>query len=148
LKELAGELRWDVRSFATRLRALSEEEANFRRAPGKWTRKEIVGHLIDSAFNNHQRFVRAQGTTRFEWPGYQQERWVVVHRYHERPFVDLVDLWAAANDHLAYVIEALPVEARAIPCVIGGKEATLEWWVTDYLAHLRHHLEQVFEPEP
>ncbi len=88
-----------------------------------WVRKEILGHLIDSAVNNHQRFVRAQIASPLVGPGYDQEAWVSLHRYRERPWADLVVLWAALNGHLAAVIEAVPAEKRQTPCIVGDRPA-------------------------
>jgi hypothetical protein len=107
-------------------------------------RKEILGHLIDSAANNHQRFVRGRLADRLVAPGYDQDAWVEVHAYKARPWAELLDLWAALNRHLAHVLETTPAERRATPCTIGDDpEATLEWVARDYVRHLRHHLAQI-----
>jgi hypothetical protein len=144
MNELATELRDEVERTATRLRALGEAEAARAAAPGKWTKKEILGHLIDSAANNHQRFVRAPLADPFAWPGYEQETWVAIHRYRQRPWTELIDLWVALNRHVAHVMEGVPPERLQTRCVIGGKEpVTLEWVVRDYLRHVRHHLAQI-----
>jgi hypothetical protein len=141
--QLAEELRAEVERAAGRCRNLSETDVNRDRGAGRWLKKEILGHLIDSAANNHQRFVRAQFTSPFVWPGYDQQAWVPVHHYAERPWVELVNLWLALNLHVAAVIEHVPVEKLLTPCTIGDHEpASLEWWMRDYLRHMRHHLEQ------
>ncbi len=142
--ELANALREEV-SRATRVfRGWGEAEASADRGPGKWTRKEILGHLIDSAANNHQRFVRAQLTSPFHWPGYEQEAWVSVHGYGRRGWGELVDLWAALNSHVAAVIELVPEGRLQTPCAIGeSAPQALQWWMNDYLRHLKHHVEQI-----
>jgi hypothetical protein len=140
--ELATSLRAEVEQAATRFRKLGEPAA--AGGQGKWGKKEILGHLIDSAANNHQRFVRAQLVGAFVGPGYDQEAWVPLHRYRDRPWLELVDLWVALNRHLAVVIEGVPAEKRETPCTIGDHEPlSLEWWMRDYLRHLRHHLAQL-----
>ena len=104
----------------------------------------ILGHLIDSAANNHQRFVRAQLAGSYAGPGYEQEAWVRVQQYTARPWRELVDLWAALNRHLAYAMDAVPASKISTPCIVGDDEAvTLEWLMRDYLRHLRHHLDQL-----
>ncbi len=109
-------------------------------------KKEILGHLIDSAANNHQRFVRAQFADPFVWPGYDQQAWVTLHRYRARPWSELVELWRTLNAQVASVIETVPAEKLRTRCLIGEREATpLEWWMRDYLRHLKHHLEQLDE---
>ena len=129
-----------------RLRAIAPETAAAARPPGKWSRAQVLGHLIDSAANNHQRFVRARAVDPFVWPGYDQRTWVSAHAYRDRSWTELVGLWAALNRHVARVIEATPTERLGTRCVIGDHEpATLEWWMQDYLRHLRHHLAQLLE---
>ena len=147
MKDVADDLRAEVRRATERLHGLSESAAAASRGDGKWTRKEILGHLVDSAANNHQRFVRAQFANPFVWPGYEQDAWVSVHRYGSRPWGELLDLWAGLNGHLAYVIEHLPADRLSTECRIGSETpAGLEWWVRDYVRHLRHHLGQILGP--
>ena len=144
MMDLAEALRVEVARAAERFRSLGDAEASADRGSGRWTRKEILGHLIDSAANNHQRFVRAQFVSPFVWPGYAQEAWVALQRYSERPWLELVELWVALNQHVAAVIESAPTEKLSTPCVIGDhKPESLEWWMRDYLRHLKHHLAQL-----
>ena len=145
--ELAAALRAEVDTAAVHLRTLSEMDVTRDRGAGKWIRKEILGHLIDSAANNHQRFVRAQSSDPFVWPGYAQDFWVSVHRYRQRPWAELVDLWVALNRHVAGVIEFVPPERLQTRCIIGDNEpAALEWVMRDYLRHVKHHLAQIVGP--
>jgi len=144
MRQVARELRSEIDSALVRLRALTDADVEAGPGAGTWTRKEILGHLIDSAANNHQRFVRAQAEDPFIWPGYAQDAWVAVQRYGERPWAELVELWAALNRHVAHAIESVPEAKRGTRCVIGSDDpVTLEWLMRDYLAHLRHHLAQI-----
>jgi hypothetical protein len=147
MQDVADELaRLTERAFA-RLR-LVEETAAAERGPGTWSRQEVLGHLVDSALNNHQRFVRAQLSSELVFPGYEQERWVAAQAYRDRPWERLVALWTEANRHLAHVISRIPADRRATPCRIGeGEPVTLEFVARDYVRHLRHHLDQILEPE-
>jgi hypothetical protein len=132
------------------------EAASARRpAPGKWSAREIVGHLVDSAANNHARFVRAQLEEDLVFPGYDQDRWVALQRYGEAPWHELVALWRAYNLHLARVMQAVPREVKARPrqrhnlhqiafrTVPAAEPASLDYLMRDYVDHLKHHLEQV-----
>ena len=111
---------------------------------GGWSRKQVLGHLIDSASNNHQRFVRASLQGSLEFPGYDQDGCVRVQAIQEAPWPALVALWVAYNRFLAHVIAHLPVERLEAPCRIGaGQPVTLRFLVEDYVAHLLHHLRQI-----
>jgi hypothetical protein len=147
MEQLAEELRSEIDASYPRLRALTEAEVSGPRAAGKWSRKEILGHLIDSAANNHQRFVRAQLVDAFQWPGYEQDEWVRAHGYRDHAWSDLLGVWMAFNGHVARVIELVPDSKANTRCIIGGGDAvTLEWLMRDYVRHLRHHLTQILEP--
>jgi len=142
--DVASALRSEVGQAAVGFRRLTESDALRDRGQDKWVKKEILGHLIDSAVNNHQRFVRAQFSDPFIWPGYDQQAWVQAQRYRERPWLELVELWVTLNRHVAAVIEAVPDAKLQTRCTIGDHEPTsLEWWMRDYVRHLRHHLEQL-----
>lgn len=144
MRELAAELRSEVDRAASRFQAWSESDVTRERGEGKWVRKEILGHLIDSAFNNQQRFVRAQLASEYVGPGYEQRAWVAVNGYSERPWRELVDVWVAANRQLAAVIERVPAAKLKTPCTIGdGQPVTLEYVMQDYVAHMKRHLEQI-----
>lgn len=151
----AVQLRRAVERAGPRLMALEETETTRRPAAGKWSPREIIGHLIDSASNNHQRFVRAQFSDDLVFPGYEQDRWVAVQRYQDAAWPDLVSLWRAFNLHLARVMDAIPVEVRIRPRTrhnlheIGfasfplDTPVTLDAFMHDYVAHLEHHLRQI-----
>ena len=109
-----------------------------------WTRSELLGHLIDSAINNQQRFARALIEDELRFPSYTQNDMVRVQRYREAPIELLIDLWAAVNCYLAYLLRQVPKAKLATICVIGSNPPlTLNELALDYLAHLEHHLKQL-----
>jgi hypothetical protein len=109
-----------------------------------WTRSEILGHLIDSALNNHQRFVRAALDGVYSGPGYSQDAWVTLQDYRATPWPELVVLWVSLNRLLVRVVERIPAARLAAQCVVGeGEPVTLEFLIDDYVRHLRHHLHQL-----
>ena len=125
------------------LQQFSPATAAERPAPGKWSKKEILGHLVDSALNNHQRFIRAQQGP-IEMPGYAQEFWVQAQAYQDADWEMLIHVWETINRNLARVMQLIPAEALQQTCRIGNNEpVTLEYLVTDYLVHMKHHLRQL-----
>ena len=149
VQTLADELLRIVDEAATDLWAIAETAAAAKQGPEAWSIKEILGHLVDSAANNHQRFIRAQQVDLFTGPGYDQDVWVRSQDYQSRPWVELVDFWALYNHHLAHVIRHIPEGALNVPCCIGTNDSvTLGFLVQDYLTHLRHHLTQIQERVP
>jgi hypothetical protein len=126
------------------LRQIDNRSASVRPAPGKWSKKEILGHLIDSATNNHQRFVRMQLTAHLELPGYDQEEWVRLQHYQDRPWREIIDMWQVYNNQLVEVIRNIdPKALRNTWRAPDGKDVDLEFVVRDYLVHMRHHLDQI-----
>jgi len=152
----ATRLREVIAASEPRLRAISTEASARRPAPGKWSPREIIGHLIDSASNNHQRFVRARWQDDLVFPGYAQDDWVALQRYQDAPWEELLDLWASFNRQIARLMAAVPEDARLRPrpkhnlheiawqTVPRDRPATLDYFMTDYVGHLEHHLRQIF----
>src|SRR5262245_1187894 len=139
------------------LRALGDEGSRRHPAPGKWSPREVIGHLVDSASNNHQRFVRAQLQDDLVFAGYDQAVWVALQRYGDAPWDELVTLWATFNRHIARVMALVPADLRLRPRerhnlhelawmpVPADAPVTLDYFMSDYVGHLRHHLRQVLD---
>src|SRR5580765_3379422 len=113
--DYVAHLRSLVEHGAASLLAISDADSSHRPGPGKWSPREIVGHLIDSASNNHQRFVRAQLQHDLVFPGYAQDGWVAAQRYQDADWPELVALWSAFNRHMAWVMETTPEAVRLQP---------------------------------
>jgi DinB family protein len=145
-----------VVSATARLKDIPEEQSRRRRSPDDWAPIEILGHLIDSAANNHQRFVRGQFTDDLVFPGYEQNQWVSSQKYREESWSDVIQLWSAYNLHLVHMASVIPedvltksrsphtLDQIAFNLVDKNEPATLEYLIRDYVAHLQHHLNQIF----
>ena len=147
MKEIESELIEIVNTSAPQLRKQSVQSWDFQKAPGKWSKKEILGHMIDSAANNHQRFVRAQ--TADKTPiSYEGNDWVKAQSYTSAEIKTLIELWINYNLHLAHVISKIPADKYAVLFNADAKEpVSLEWLVRDYVKHLEHHLRQILGQE-
>ncbi len=160
MQDFLDDFRQTISLAADRFDLISEQQSQIPRAEGKWSPREIVGHLIDSAANNHQRFVRAQFTDDLVFDGYKQEQWVETQRYRDEPWRDLVELWQLYNRHILHIIEVTPDEQRtklrakhnlhqiASDLLKEDEPVTLEWFMRDYLDHMKKHLGQIFESVP
>lgn len=133
-----------IASVHTSLRAVSTQHAEQPFREGGWSRKEILGHLIDSALNNHQRFVRASLQGSYEGPGYEQQGWVAMHGYGSMQWGVLLEHWRLQNELLAAVVERIPETRLSAACRVGsGETVTLRFLIEDYLAHLDGHVKQI-----
>jgi DinB family protein len=153
------DLETTVDDAAAWLSTLPESTVTWRPRPTAWCAKEIIGHLIDSAANNHQRFVRARGQDDLVFPGYEQDEWVSAQRYASAPWDEIVTLWHAYNRHLARVMAAVPGDVRyrkhdrhnldqlGWQPYAADQPATLDDLMHDYVLHLKHHLSQVRDRE-
>ena len=129
----------------TALAVFDGERWHASRGEGKWTALQLLGHLIDSAANNHQRFVRALAQPRLDWPGYDQLAHVAVQSYMDADAAVCLALFGAYNKHISHVMRRITLAGKgSTPCVIeGAQEMSLADLALDYVAHLEHHLKQL-----
>jgi hypothetical protein len=126
------------------LLAFPPSRANEFARPGGWSRKQVLGHMLDSAANNHQRFVRAILDGAYSGPIYDQDGWVELHGYSELPWEALLQWWIAAHEILKQVVARVPEERLNSPCVVGDDApVSLRFLIEDYVDHQRHHLAQI-----
>ena len=132
-----------ITQWQGRLSRISEAESA-QVIGSKWTRKQVLGHLIDSAANNHQRFVRLQQGNLIGFPGYEQEEWVDAGNYNRNTWANLLELWTQYNRQLVIVIENIDSACKSN--MWEEKSLSLETIITDYAGHMLHHLEQLAKP--
>jgi hypothetical protein len=138
--ELSERLSAVLRTAMPWLATISEAEASVPEREGKWSAKQVIGHLIDSAVNNLVRIVRLQIEAGQSLPGYQQMEWVDLEHYAEREWSQVLALWFALNEHVAWTIGHVERARLANRGVVAGEPLTLGFLIEDYVAHMEHHL--------
>ncbi|WP_128543509.1 DinB family protein [Larkinella soli] len=144
--EALVQLRTVIRELPERVKALTTDEM-MAREPGKWSKKEVLGHLIDSALNNLKRFSDAQTQpSPYRLQPYDQNRLVEINRYQDLSLDHLLVLWQALNQQIVYVVEIMAETERRKEVALpgAGERVTLSWIFEDYVGHLEHHLKQIF----
>ncbi|MDR3775339.1 MAG: DinB family protein [Terracidiphilus sp.] len=142
--QLALQFRADFNDLHAALLALPPEFADTPWRIGGWTRKQIVGHLLDSAANNRQRFVRAAAEGSYAGPKYAQDAWVAAHGYAGQTWDTLLRWWQVEHEILAAVVDLIPEDRLEASCVVGtDAPVTLRFLIEDYFGHQRWHLAQL-----
>jgi hypothetical protein len=145
--DLAQLLQRTIAAELPKLQAITESEAGVKNESA-WSRKEELGHLIDSASNNHLRFVRGALEPEFRGPSYDQNGSVAIHGYQQSGWSDLVEFWSRYNTLLTQLIARIPEGKLQTPCTIGnGSTATLAFVIEDYVLHMQHHLDHILRRE-
>jgi len=146
MQAIASGLETFINQHQKNLHAVPEEKMIYKPSPAKWSKKEILGHLVDSAQNNLRRFIVAQYE---ENPliVYNQDKWVAIAGYQQYDLSSLINLWWLLNKHICIVLENMPAEMALRKCRTEDLHS-LQWLAEDYLKHLRHHVHQVLELEP
>ena len=143
---LASDIETVIEEACKKLQSLSEGVVQKRPTPSDWSAKEVIGHLIDSASNNHQRFVRLQITDGLTFPdyGHHNNEWVKIQKYQEASWDDLLDLWQGLNRHLARIIRNVNETCiDHIWVVDEDNTITIGELMVDYLRHLKVHIVQI-----
>ena len=155
-RQFLDDFRNTIVSAKARLKDVAEEQSRHKGSADGWSPIEVMGHLIDSAANNHQRFVHAQFTDDLMFADYEQDQWVSTQKYRDESWPDVIDLWSSYNLHLLHVVSVIPedvltrarsphtLDQIAFNLVDKNDPATLEYLIRDYVDHLRHHLDQIF----
>ena len=142
----ASKLEALLNDYLKQLNAVSEEQFSKKPSPIKWSKKEIIGHLIDSAQNNIRRFIVAQYEDN-SLIKYNQDKWVVINNYQHTDSSFLIQLWYLLNKQIIGILQNTTAETAQRTCSTGDIH-TLEWLAEDYIKHLKHHVHQVLELEP
>ena len=137
----------EIKQLRDMLDEMPSDLANIPWRAGRWTRKQILGHLLDSAANNRQRFVRASLEGSYVGPSYAQDGWVAAHGYAHLSWKTLVEWWNVQHDILMHVVERIPEERMNALCTVGDEApVTLRFLIEDYTRHQFHHFDQMNAP--
>ena len=146
IAKVAEELTQLVQSWEDKLLGMTERDIRRRKDENSWSTKQIVGHLIDSASNNHQRFIRLQYTKELTFPDYQleNEKWVTIQNYQQEDWNSLVQLWKCFNLHIAHIIRNINRKKLSHIWSEGSvSPVSLQDLIIHYLAHFKVHLDQI-----
>jgi hypothetical protein len=147
-KELASELEQIVSREAALLSKADENAMGSPRPNRTWTAKQELGHLIDSAANNQQRFMRASIDGSYCGPGYQPDEWVARSGYAEMAWGDVVEFWRRYNLLLSRLVAGIPEARMSAECIVkDGAPVTLRWLIEDYIVHMQYHLDRILNRE-
>ncbi|MEK4970017.1 DinB family protein [Cytobacillus sp. FSL M8-0252] len=140
-KVVEGINRW-IKTLPNEYNSMSELEISNRPLPNKWSKKEILGHLCDSAINNIERFIKIQYEEQvYVIQSYNQDQWVKVQNYQDRPLGEIINLFQTLNKQILTIVKNVPSESLSKLCDIGNNQhKTLEWLIQDYLSHMEHHI--------
>ncbi|HMI77442.1 MAG TPA: DinB family protein [Ferruginibacter sp.] len=146
MQTIIDKLQQIITDYSPQLTRLDEENFTHKPSPVKWSGKEYLGHLIDSAQNNIRRFVVAQHQDK-PFIVYEQEKWVQAANYQNYPLKDLIGLWILINKHMVIILKNIPDED--LDREVQTQDIhSIEWLAADYNKHLLHHLHQVLHLEP
>jgi hypothetical protein len=142
MQSVVNELRIVVSDFASRLADIPEAEFSLKPTPNKWSKKEVTGHLIDSAQTNLRRFICGQYEVVPPKIVYDQDFWVASNGYQGMKKEDVIQFWKLINERIAKVLETMPLENQTKQ-IETSQLHTLKWLAEDYVRHMKHHLNQI-----
>lgn len=146
MNNIVKELNEIIIEFSTRIEAISDQEFSVKPLPHKWSKKEILGHLIDSGHNNLRRFICGQYESAPPKITYEQDFWVAVNDYQNTSKEDILQLWKLINKRICAVLTSTPLANYSRECDTGKQAVqlhTIQWLAEDYVKHMKHHLNQI-----
>ncbi len=146
MKSTAAEFEKIINLHLSNLKDITEEEYSFKPSPAKWSKKEILGHLIDSAQSNIRRFVVAQYEEN-PFIKYNQDKWVSIANYQQWDTPDIINLWYLLNKQVCHILNNTPENMYNRTSQTDASHS-IEWLAADYVKHLRHHLHVILNLEP
>ena len=146
LQTALSQLEKHIQEVPQHVNQFSPEVLLHKPTPGKWSKQEILGHLIDSAINNLKRFTDIQCFSQpYTVIRYQQDDLVIINRYQQLPLEHMLQLWSVLNKQIVNIISTIPADKLPYTVIIpSGESKTLEWLAIDYVEHMEHHLKQIF----
>ena len=146
MKKITEELEFILEKYKPLFKTISDDQWPIKPLPNKWSKKEELGHLIDSAQSNIRRFIVGQ-YEELPYIVYAQDKWVAISNYQNYPVADLIDLWYLINKHICIVLKNTS-EENAANLVRTQEIHSIEWLAADYNKHLLHHLHHILDLQP
>jgi hypothetical protein len=146
MKSTVSELNHLIESYSFKIGSISDKEFSAKPLPDKWSKKEVLGHLIDSAQNNLRRFICGQYEPTPSKIVYDQDFWVNANGYQAMEKENVIRLWALVNTQIGTILTNMPKENYSRTTDTGKTKVdlhSLEWLAEDYVKHMKHHLNQI-----
>jgi hypothetical protein len=146
MKNTINELNKIINDYSSKIGDIPEQEFSAKHSPNKWSKKEVLGHLIDSGQNNLRRFICGQYEDTPPKIVYDQDYWVKANDYQHANSKEVIIEWKSINSAIAKVLETMPSSHYSKECDTGRDLVSLhslEWLAKDYVRHLKHHLNQI-----
>lgn len=146
MKNTILELQGIIGKYTQVIMAIPETEFSTKPIPNKWSKKEVLGHLIDSGQNNLRRFICGQYEPTPPKITYEQDFWVKANDYQHKPSADVISLWKLVNEQICAVLTTMPSSNYSRPCDTGNQTEQLHpllWLAKDYVKHIKHHINQI-----
>jgi hypothetical protein len=146
MKNTIDELTELIHLYSNKFNALTDSEFEYKPSPTKWSKKEVVGHLVDSAQNNLRRFIVGQYESTPPKILYEQDFWVAANGYQQAKKEEVIMLWRLSNERICSVLAQMPGANASRLCNTGREQEqlhTIQWLAEDYVKHMKHHINQV-----
>lgn len=142
MKEQAAALQEVIDRYSKLFQGIGDATAGIVLAQDKWSLKQILGHLIDSASNNHQRILRLKQDSELHFPDYEAFSWLDASDYNSFTFSHLTQMFVLYNRHLAQLIVGLPENVLSNQWIVTWGDVgsiNLKDLVIHYVDHLETH---------
>lgn len=124
---------------------ITEEKGAFAYAEGKWTIKELLGHLIDGEKILAYRALRIARSDKTPIEGYDENTYIENGNFNDLPIAALIEEFVLVRKANVRFFESLPEKAWTRIGTANGKEFSVRALAFIIVGHVRHHLQVIRE---